>query len=153
MKSSGLLLAKMIDAEKNYKIHDAELLAVVKSFRHLRHYLEQPCHTVDVVTDYSNLRAFMTTRKLTRRQVQLALNLSVFDFRLVYYKETLDPADSPRRLDYQRGAEPRIFDNLQYFGPSEDVISFCCCSNCSTVDKHKGAGQTNFGDNFFAQAF
>ena len=59
MKSSGLLLAKMIDAE---------LLAVVKSFRHLRHYLEQPCHTVDVVTDYSNLRAFMTTRKLTRRQ-------------------------------------------------------------------------------------
>ncbi len=33
---------KMIDAERNYEIHDAELLAIVESFRHWRHYLEQP---------------------------------------------------------------------------------------------------------------
>ncbi len=36
---------KMIDAERNYEIHDAELLAIVESFRHWRHYLEQPYHT------------------------------------------------------------------------------------------------------------
>ncbi len=28
---------KMIDAERNYKIHDAELLAIVERFRHWRH--------------------------------------------------------------------------------------------------------------------
>ncbi len=30
----------MIDAKRNYEIHDAELLAIVESFRHWRHYLE-----------------------------------------------------------------------------------------------------------------
>ena len=31
---------KMIDAERNYEIHDAELFAIVESFCHWRHYLE-----------------------------------------------------------------------------------------------------------------
>ncbi len=96
----------MIDAERNYKIHDAELLAIVESFLYWRHYLKQPYHTVEVLTDHSNLRAFMSTQKLTRRQVRWAINLFAFDFWLVYCKETLNPADSPsRRPDYQRVAE------------------------------------------------
>ena len=97
---------KMINAKRNYEIHDAELLAIVESFCHWRHYLEQPYHTVEVFTDHSNLRAFMSTHKLTRRQVRWALDLSAFDFRLVYRKGTLNPADGPsRRPDYQRDAE------------------------------------------------
>ncbi len=44
---------KMIDVEKNYKIHDAELLAIVESFCHWRHYVEQLYHTVEVLTDYT----------------------------------------------------------------------------------------------------
>ncbi len=40
------------------------------------------------------------------RQVRWALDLSAFDFRLVYRKRTLNPLDGPsRRLDYQRDAE------------------------------------------------
>ncbi len=97
---------KMIDAERNYEIHDAELFAIVESFCHWRHYLEQPYHTLEVLTDYSNLRAFMSTYKLMRRQVRWALNLSAFDFWLVYRNGTLNPADDPsRRPDYQRDAE------------------------------------------------
>ncbi len=96
----------MINAERNYEIHDAELLANVESFRHWRHYLEQPYHTVEVLTDHRNLRAFMNTHKLTRRQVRWALDLSAFDFQLVYRKGTLNPADGlSRRPDYQRDAE------------------------------------------------
>ncbi len=96
----------MIDVERNYEIHDAELLAIVENFRHWRHYLEQPYHTLEVLTDHSNLRAFMSTHKLTGKQVRWALNLSAFDFRLVYRKGTLHPADGPsRRPDYQRDAE------------------------------------------------
>ncbi len=60
---------KMIDAERNYKIHDAELFAIVESFRHWRDYLEQLYHTVEVLTDHSRLRTFMSTHKLTRREV------------------------------------------------------------------------------------
>ncbi len=97
---------KMIDAKKNNKIHDAEHLAIVESFRHWRYYLEQPYHTLEVLTDYSNLGAFINTYKLTRRQVRWALDLSPFDFLLIYRKKTLNPSDSPsRQPDYQRDAE------------------------------------------------
>ncbi len=96
----------MIDAERKYEIHDAELLAIVESFRHWRHYLEQPYHTVEGLTDHSNLRAFMSTNKLMGRQVRWALGLSTFDFRLLHCKGTFNPADGPsRRPDYQRDAE------------------------------------------------
>ncbi len=97
---------KMIDAERNYKIHDAELLAIVESFCHWRHYLEQLYHIMDVLTDNSNLRAFMNTNKLTRRQMRWALDLSAFDFQLVYHKGTLNPVNGlSRRPNYQRDAE------------------------------------------------
>ncbi len=63
-------LSKMIDAKRNYQIHDAELLAIVESFYHWRHYLEQPYHTLEVLTDHSNLRGFMSTHRLTRSQMR-----------------------------------------------------------------------------------
>ena len=97
---------KMIAPERNYETHDTELLAIVESFRHWRHYLEGPAHTVEVLSDHNALRTFMTTHKLTRRQVRWALSLSAFDFRLSYRKGSLNPADGPsRRPDYQREAE------------------------------------------------
>ncbi len=60
----------MIDVEKNYEILDAELFAVVESFCHWRHYLEQPYHTVDEVTNHSNLHAFIMSYQLKRKQIQ-----------------------------------------------------------------------------------
>ena len=56
----------------------------------------------------------MSIHKLTRLQVQLALDLPTFDFWLVYRKGTLNLADSPSRgLDYQRDArlEDSMIDN------------------------------------------
>ncbi len=61
---------KMINDKRNYEIYDAELLAIVESFCHCRHYLEQPYHTLEVLTDPSNLGAFVSTHKLTRRQLR-----------------------------------------------------------------------------------
>ncbi len=86
---------KMIDVERNYEIHYAELLAIIESFCHCCHYLKQPYHTVEVLTDHSNPHAFMSTYKLMQRQVWWALDLSAFDFRLVYRKGTLNHADGP----------------------------------------------------------
>ena len=83
----------MFDAKRNYKIHDAELLAIIESFCHWRHYLKQPYHPVEVLTDHSNPRAFMSTHKLIQRQVRWALNLSTFDFWLIYRIGTLNPDD------------------------------------------------------------
>ncbi len=58
---------KMIDVERNYKIFDAELLAIVENFCHWRHYLEQPYHTVEIFTDHRHVHSFMNTNKFTWR--------------------------------------------------------------------------------------
>ncbi len=96
----------MIDAERNYKINNAELLAIVESLRHWRHYLKQLYHNLEVLTDDSNLCLFICTNKLLQKQVRWAFDLSAFDFCLVYCKRTLNPSNSlSRRPDYQRDAE------------------------------------------------
>jgi RNase H-like domain found in reverse transcriptase len=71
---------KMIPAEYNYETHDQELLAIVISLKHWRHYLEGSCYPFVVEADHANLRYFMTTKKLSRRQVRWAECLFVFDF-------------------------------------------------------------------------
>ena len=73
---------KMTGAERNYDTYDGELLAVVATFKHFRHYLEGAQHQVELLTDHANLQWFMTTKALTRRQVRWAEWLSIFDFRI-----------------------------------------------------------------------
>ena len=60
----------MIDTERNYKIYDAELFAIVESFCHWHQYLEQPYHTLEVLTNHGNLCPFWSTYKFMRRQVR-----------------------------------------------------------------------------------
>ncbi|KAH9263405.1 hypothetical protein BASA83_013193 [Batrachochytrium salamandrivorans] len=66
----------MNSAERNYEIYDKELLAVVDSFKHWRHFLQGGHHPVTVLCDHKNLEYFMTTKKLTRRQARWSLELS-----------------------------------------------------------------------------
>ncbi|KAH9277375.1 hypothetical protein BASA83_000243 [Batrachochytrium salamandrivorans] len=61
---------QMNDAERNYEIYDKELLAVVDSFKHWRHFLQGGLHPIMVLCDHKNLEYFMTTKKLTRRQAR-----------------------------------------------------------------------------------
>ena len=55
----------MIPTECNYDTHDKELLAIVKTFKHWRHYLEGSRHPVEVLADHANLRYFMTMKELS----------------------------------------------------------------------------------------
>ena len=57
---------KIILAEQNYKMHDQELLAIVKSFKHWCYYLEGSWQPVEVLTDYANLRYFIVMKELSR---------------------------------------------------------------------------------------
>jgi hypothetical protein len=76
--------SKMSSAERNYDIHDKELLAVVKAFTEWRHYLEGSLHRVLVLTDHRNLEYFMTKRTLNRRQARWAEFLSRFQFQISF---------------------------------------------------------------------
>ena len=73
---------------------------------------------MEILTDHSNLHAFMSTNNLTRRQVWRAFDLSAFDFRFVYCKGTINPSDgSSRQPDYQKDAEleDSMTDNTSVF--------------------------------------
>lgn len=107
---------KMDKAELNYETHDQELLAIIKSFEQWRHYLEGSRHPVTVMTDHNNLKYFMTTSTLTRRQARWAQVLSAYDFVITYRPGRTNPADGPsRRPDYQAnvGEENLMLPTLQ----------------------------------------
>jgi RNase H-like domain found in reverse transcriptase/Reverse transcriptase (RNA-dependent DNA polymerase)/Retroviral aspartyl protease len=92
---------KLTGAEINYEIHDSELLAIVESFRHWRQYLEGSRFPVTVWSDHANLRYFMTTKELNRRQARWAEKLAAFDFVIEHRPGSKNPADAPsRRPDY-----------------------------------------------------
>ncbi len=74
----------------------------MEAFKAWRHYLEGPQHQVAVLTDHNNLRWFLDTKALTRRQAHWAEFLSGFNFRIDYRAGKRNPADAPsRRADYK----------------------------------------------------
>jgi hypothetical protein len=44
--------------ERNYKIHNTEMLAIVRGLEEWRHYLEDARHLVEIWTDHKNLEYF-----------------------------------------------------------------------------------------------
>jgi hypothetical protein len=98
---------KMEPVERNYDIHDKELLAVVEVFKHWRPYCHGARFPILVLTDHQNLRYFTTSKVLNQRQVHWAEKLSEFHFRIVYRagskNRKLDALS--RRSEYAVGGE------------------------------------------------
>jgi hypothetical protein len=94
---------KMDSAERNYDIHDKEMLAIVSSFKEWRPFLEGALHQIEIFTDHKNLEYFMTTKILNRRQARWAQELSNYDFKIIYRKGSSNgKADAlSRRSEYR----------------------------------------------------
>jgi len=56
--------------ERNYKIYDKEILAVIRYLEAWRYYLEGAKLEFEIWTDHKNLQYFMTNQKLNHRQVR-----------------------------------------------------------------------------------
>jgi transposase InsO family protein len=82
----GFYSKSMSAPEKNYEIHDKEMLAVVRALEEWRPELEglQRQDRFDIFTDHKALEYFMTTKKLNARQARWADFLSRFHFRIRY---------------------------------------------------------------------
>jgi len=95
------------DTERNYEIHDKEILAVVRCLEAWRHFLEGTTTRFEIWTDHKNLEYFMKAQKLNRRQARWALYLSRFNFILKHILGSkMGKADSlSRRLDWKVGVE------------------------------------------------
>ena len=50
--------------ERNYEIHDKEMLAIICVLEEWRHFLEGAWHSVEIWMDHKNLEYFMTAKKL-----------------------------------------------------------------------------------------
>src|SRR5205807_7681144 len=84
----------MEKAERNYEIHDKELVAIVTAFKVWHHHCHGSQFPIQVITDHNNLRYFMTTTKLNQRQVHWAEKLAQYDFWINYR-----PGKSGGKLD------------------------------------------------------
>jgi len=56
--------------ERNYKIYNKEMLAVVRCLEAWRHFLEGVMVKFEIWIDYKNLEYFMKAQKLNQRQAR-----------------------------------------------------------------------------------
>jgi len=101
-------ISKLLNTtERNYKIHDKEMLAVIRCLEAWRHYLKGVKLEFEIWTDYKNLQYFMTSQKLNHRQARWALYLLQFNFILKHILgKSMGKADElSRRPDWQEGVE------------------------------------------------
>ena len=70
----------MQPAERNYKIYNKELLAIMEALTKWRQYLLDALETFKIWTDYKNLKHFQEPYKLNGRQARWYLKLQDYDF-------------------------------------------------------------------------
>jgi len=101
----AFLSKSLNETERNYEIHDKEMLAVIRGLENWRHLLEGARFKFEIWTDHKNLEYFMKVQKLNRRQARWALYLSRFDFILKHVPGTkMGKADGlSRRVDWKVG--------------------------------------------------
>ena len=93
---------KFTGAELNYPIYDKEMMAIVLSFQHWRHYLQGAPDIIEVWSDHENLSRFMKQTALNGRQSRWLTFLIPYDFTIYYRKGALNPADGlSRRPDHK----------------------------------------------------
>jgi len=92
--------------ERNYEIHDKEILAIIHVLEEWRHFLEGVTHPVEIWTDHKNLEYFMIAKKLNRHQARWSLHLARFNFLLHHHPGyTIGKPDAlSRRANHRNGA-------------------------------------------------
>ena len=91
--------------EWNYKIHDKEMLTIIRTLEEWKHFLEGARHPMEIWTDHKNLEYFMTAKKFNCCQAHWSLYLARFDFKLAHCPEcSMGKSDTlSRRPDHGKG--------------------------------------------------
>src|SRR5882672_5029821 len=71
-------------AERNYEIHNKELLSIIQGLEEWRHILEGTKHMIEILYDDRNLMYFQESQNLNHQQACWSLFLSRFDFSLIH---------------------------------------------------------------------
>jgi len=97
-----MFLSKSLnETEKNYEIHDKEMLVVIKRLENWKYLLDSAKFKFEVWTDHKNLQYFMKVQNSNQKQACWSLYLLRFNFTLKYVLDTkIKKADElSRRLD------------------------------------------------------
>jgi len=92
--------------ERNYEIHNKEMLAIIRALEEWRHFLEGATHPVEIWTNHKNLEYFMMAKKLNHHQAYWSLHLARFNFLLHHCpRHTMGkPNALSRRADHKNRA-------------------------------------------------
>src|SRR5258708_10767661 len=95
------------NTERNYQIHDKEMLVIMHALEEWRHFIEGSNQKFKIHTDHKNLSYFQEAHKLNHRQAQWSLYLSRFDFVLTHKprRQMGRPDALSRQADHLRGAD------------------------------------------------
>jgi len=66
----AFILKSLSDTERNYEIHDKEMLAVIRCLEAWRHFLVGTVVKFEIWTDHKNLEYFIKAQKLNQRQAR-----------------------------------------------------------------------------------
>ena len=77
----------MLAAERNYKIYNKKLLAIVEALDKWQQYLLDAVEKFEVQTDYKNLKYFREPYKLNGQQARWYLKLQDYNFTLHHIPE------------------------------------------------------------------
>src|SRR5258708_17965424 len=106
----------MNDHEKNYPVHEQELLSIMDALREWRHYLLG--NKFVIITDHRSLQYLSTQDKLSARQTRWSEYLQQFDFEIKYRpgKDNTVADGLSRRPDHQVStiseSSPNVTDQL-----------------------------------------
>jgi len=97
---------KLSKPKKRYKVHDKELLAIVKALQDWRPYLAGTEKPIQIYTNHKNLRNFATMKQLNQWQVRWAKQLANYKFQIHYKKDNEnDEADTLSRQPDHEGVK------------------------------------------------
>jgi len=106
-RSIAFISKSLNDTKRNYKIHDKEMLAVIRCLEAWRHFLEGARTKFEIWMNHKNFEYFMSNQKLNKQQARWVLFLSRFDFILKYVPgRRIGKVDGlSRRPDWRKGVE------------------------------------------------
>lgn len=111
---------KMAKAERNYPVHEQELLAIILALKEWRCYLHGSAHPVNIITDHQSLKYLNSQPHLSSRQARWVEYLQQFDIVISYRegKENVVADALSRRGDYKKDVEAEDEKEKREFGSS-----------------------------------
>ena len=75
---------KLNSAERNYEIHDKELLTIMEAVKEWKRYLCGEEEPITVYTDQQKQHSFLTKKVWNQQQIRWAQELTNYNFKIVY---------------------------------------------------------------------